>query len=118
MPHSGPRFLKLEALPSSITLRSILTSLFAHNSVPDIPLDPSPSSRALVKWEAVLLQGIVWRLTDGKRYVFDSVSMAVLTRDWSEGHARVYAYWIAGAMAGTIDTKGKCLVLVLDTHLN
>src|ERR1700761_1440335 len=45
----------LEALPSSFTLQSVLTSLFAHISVPHPPLDPSPSSRALVKREAVLL---------------------------------------------------------------
>ncbi|KAF8270409.1 telomere length regulation protein-domain-containing protein [Lactarius quietus] len=95
----------LEALPSSITLQSILISLFSHVSVPDVPLDPSPSSRALVKREATLLQGIVGRLADSKRYVSDNVSTAMLARDWSEGHARVYACWIAGATAGAIDTK-------------
>jgi telomere length regulation protein len=108
----------LEALPSSITLQSILTSLFAHISVPEIPLDPSPSSRALVKREAVLLQGILGRLTDGKQYLFDSVSTAMLSRDWSEGYARVFACWVAGATAGAVDTKGKCLVIVAHRHLN
>jgi telomere length regulation protein len=98
----------LEALPSSFTLQSVLTSLFAHISVPDVPLDPSPPSRALVKTEAILLQGIVGRFTDGKQYLFNSVSTAMLARDWSEGHARVYGCWIAGATAGTVDTKGKC----------
>ena len=102
----------LEALPSSLTLQSVLTSLFAHISVPDTPLDPSPSSRALVKREATLLLGIVGKLTDGKQYLFESVSTAMLARDWTEGHARVYACWIAGARTGAVDTKGKCLVVV------
>jgi telomere length regulation protein len=108
----------LEALPSSITLQSVLTSLFAHISVPDIPLDPLPSSRALVKREATLLRGIVGKLTDGKQYLFDSVSTAMLSRDWSEGHARVFACWIAGATAGAVDTKGKSLVIVVHRHIN
>ncbi|KAH9056651.1 telomere length regulation protein-domain-containing protein [Lactarius vividus] len=95
----------LETLPSSFTLQSILTSLFAHISVPDVPLDPSPPSRALVKSEATLLLGIIGRLTEGKQYVLDSTSTAMLARDWSEGHARVYACWAAGATAGAVDTK-------------
>ncbi|KAH9174221.1 telomere length regulation protein-domain-containing protein [Lactarius sanguifluus] len=95
----------LESLPSSFTLQSILTSLFAHISVPDVPLDPSPPSRALVKREATLLLGILGRLSEGKQYVLDSTSTAMLARDWSEGHARVYACWAAGATAGAIDTN-------------
>ncbi|KAH9001642.1 hypothetical protein EDB92DRAFT_1827974 [Lactarius akahatsu] len=95
----------LESSPSSFTLQSILTSLFAHISVPDAPLDPSPPSRALVKREATLLLGIIGRLSEGKQYVLDSTSTAMLARDWSEGHARVYACWAAGATAGAIDTK-------------
>lgn len=108
----------LEALPSSLTLQSVLTSLFAHIPVPDNPLDPSPSSRALVKRGATLLVGIVGKLTDGKQYLFESVSTAMLARDWTEGHARVYACWIAGATAGAVDKKGKCLVAVAHTRLN
>ncbi|KAI9456255.1 telomere length regulation protein-domain-containing protein [Lactarius psammicola] len=101
----------LESLPSSFTLQSVLTSLFAHISVPEVPLDPSPSSRALVKREANLLLGIIGRLTDGKQYVLDSTSTAVLARDWSEGHARVYACWVAGATAGAVDTKATSAFL-------
>ena len=107
----------LEALPSSFTLQSVLTSLLAHISVPHPPLDPSPSSRVLVKREAILLQGVVGRLTDGKQYMFDSVSTAMLARDWSEGHARVYACWIAGATASAVDAKGKCLVVMVHMRL-
>jgi telomere length regulation protein len=107
----------LEALPSSFTLQSVLTSLFAHISVPHPPLDPSPSSRALVKREATLLLGIIGRLTDSKQYMLNSVSTAMLARDWSEGHARVFACWIAGATAGAVDTKGKCLVVVVYIRL-
>lgn len=107
----------LEALPSSFTLQSVLTSLFAHISVPHPPLDPSPSSRALVKNEATLFLGMIGRLTDSKQYMLNSVSSAMLARDWSEGHARVFACWIAGATADAIDTKGKCLVIVVHIRL-
>ncbi|KAH9038997.1 telomere length regulation protein-domain-containing protein [Lactarius pseudohatsudake] len=62
----------LESLPSSFTLQSILTSLFAHIS-------------------------------------------AMLARDWSEGHARVYACWAAGATAGAVDTKGSRLRFLTPT---
>ncbi len=107
----------LESLPSSFTLQSVLTSLFAHISVPGAPLDPSPSSRALAKREATLLLGIIGRLTEGKQYVLDSVSTAVLARDWSEGHARVYACWVAGATTGAVDTKGKRLIVLVHMRL-
>lgn len=101
----------LESLPSSFTLQNILASLFAHISVLDIPLDTSPSSRALVKREAGLLLGIVGSLREDKSYIQDSTSV-VLSRDWGEGHTRVYACWAAGARAGVGDVQGEHLVTV------
>ncbi len=101
----------LESLPSSFTLQSVLTSLFAHISVPHAPLDSSPSSRTLVKREATLILGIIGRLTVDKQYLVDSTSTAMLARDWSEGHARVYACWVAGATADMFDTKGTCVMV-------
>lgn len=41
----------------------------------------------------------------------------MLARDWSEGHARVFACWIAGATAGAVDTKGMCLVVAVPNLL-
>ena len=102
----------LESLPSSFTLQSILASLFAHISVPDTPLDISPRSRALVKREAGLLLGIVGSLREDKTYIRDGTSAVLLARDWGEGHARVYACWVAGARTGAGDVQGEHLVTV------
>ncbi|KAI9446831.1 hypothetical protein H4582DRAFT_1908693 [Lactarius indigo] len=107
----------IDSLPSSFTLQSVLTSLFAHILVPEAPLDPSPPSRALAKREATLLQGIIGRLTEGKQYVLDSTSTAMLARDWSEGHARVYACWVAGATAGVVDAKAVSALLTLTLNI-
>jgi telomere length regulation protein len=102
----------LESLPSSLTLQNILASLFAHISVPDTPLDVSPPSRGLVKREATLLRGIIGSLGKDKKYLLESASAVVLARDWSEGHARVYACWVAGASTGVVDRQGKYLVVL------
>ncbi len=102
----------LESLPFSFTLQNILASLFAHISVPDIPLDISPSSRGLVKREAGLLLGIVGSLRDDKTYIRDSTSAVILSRDWGEGHARMYACWVAGARSGVGDVQGEHFVIV------
>jgi telomere length regulation protein len=102
----------LESLPSSFTLQNILASLFAHISVPDIPLDVSPSSRGLVKREAGLLLGIVGSLREDKSYLRDNTSAVLLARDWGEGHARVYACWVAGARTGVAEVEGEHLTTV------
>jgi telomere length regulation protein len=80
--------------------------------VPDTPLDISPRSRALVKREAGLLFGIVGSLREDKTYIRDGTSAVLLARDWGEGHARIYACWVAGARAGVGDVQGEHLVTV------
>lgn len=107
----------LESLPSSFTLQSILASLFAHISVPDTPLDISPLSRGLVKREACLLLGMVGGLREDKKQILDNASAVVLTRNWSEGHARVYACWAAGATTSVVDVHGEHLV-TCDLHVS
>jgi telomere length regulation protein len=102
----------LESLPSLLTLQNVLSSLFAHISVPDTPLDVSAPSRGLVKREATLLQGIVGRLGKDTKYILDSTSAVVLARNWSEGHARVYVCWAAGASTGVVNYQGKSLSVV------
>ena len=94
-----------------------MTSLFAHLSVPDTPLDISPLSRGLVKREACLLLGIVGSLGEDKRHILDNASAVILTRNWSEGHARVYACWAAGATTGVVDVHGEHLV-TCELHLS
>jgi len=80
--------------------------------VPDVPLDISPSSRGLVRREADLLLGIVGTLREDRAYVRDNTSAALLARDWGEGHARVYACWVAGAMNGERDVQGEHLFIM------
>jgi telomere length regulation protein len=100
----------LESLPSSLTLQHVLASLFAHISIPDVPLDISAPSRGLVKREAALLRGIIGSLGTEKKYILDNTSAVVLARDWSEHHARVYTCWVAGASTGVADRQGECLL--------
>ncbi|KAI9510400.1 telomere length regulation protein-domain-containing protein [Russula earlei] len=103
----------LESLPSSFALQNILASLFAHITVPDTPLDTSSLSRGLVKREAGLLLGVAGRFGEDKKYLLECASAVVLTRDWSEGHARVYCCWAAGATTGVVDVRGEHLVVVM-----
>jgi telomere length regulation protein len=107
----------LGSLPSLLTLQNILASLFAHISVPDTPLDVSAPSRGLVKREATLLQGIVGSLGKDNKHILDSTSAVVLARNWSEGHARAYVCWVAGASTGVVDHQGMCLGVVTDVYL-
>jgi telomere length regulation protein len=100
----------LESLPSPFTLQKILASLFAHISVPDSPLDISPPSRGLVKREAGLLLGIVGNLREDRKYILDNTSAIILSRNWTEGHTRVYACWVAGAATCIVDVHGEHLV--------
>lgn len=93
------------AFPSTVTLHTVLTSLFAHIATVD-DLDGSPKNRALVKREARLLRELLGPLRkDGD--LFDAFVGTVLGRHWSVGHARIYACWVAGAEKGTVDKEGK-----------
>jgi len=103
----------LESLPSSFTLQNILASLFAHISAPDTSLDTSWLSRGLVKREAGVLLGIVGSLGEDKKYLLESTSAVVLSRDWSEGYARVYTCWVAGATTDAVDVRGEHLVTAM-----
>lgn len=84
--------------------------------MPDTALDTSPFSRGLVKREASLLRRVVGSLGEDRKYILAGTSAVVLARDWSEGHARVYACWVAGATTGVVDVKGKHPVTV-KTHV-
>ena len=57
-----------------------------------------------------MLLGIVGSLREDKRHILDNASAVILTRNWSEGHARVYACWAAGVTTGVVDVHGEHLV--------
>lgn len=95
----------LSSFPSSLTLHSVLTALFA--SLSDIPdrLDVGSSTRAKVRREAMLLRELVGRPTKDTE-ILEAVYSIVLSREWNEGHARIFACWFCGAQKDHADTEG------------
>ncbi|KAI0948359.1 hypothetical protein AcV7_009125 [Taiwanofungus camphoratus] len=95
----------LTSLPSSLVLQSVLVSLFS--SLTDIPLglDGTALSRSLVKREAQLLRHLVGRLSKEEGDLLDAFSAVALGREWSEGHARIFACWAAGAETHKTDEE-------------
>lgn len=96
----------LSSFSSSLTLHSILTALFA--SLSDIPgrLDVEPSTRAKVRREAMLLRELVGRPTKDNPEILDVIHAITLSRDWNEGHARIFACWFCGAQKDRVDAEG------------
>ncbi|KAI0362718.1 hypothetical protein OH77DRAFT_1442575 [Trametes cingulata] len=99
------------SLPSSLTLRSILTSLFSHLAPIPKPLETSPSIRALVAREAVLLRRLLGPLKKDSSELVDCFSAVALGRNWDEGHARILACWVAGAEKESRDREGLRILL-------
>ncbi|KAH9952216.1 telomeric DNA binding protein [Amylocystis lapponica] len=95
----------LYSLPSSLVLQSILISLFS--SMAEIPsaLDSSMQTRSLVKREARLLKDLLGALKEDNQELLDSWSAVALGREWSEGHARIFVCWAAGAETDQTDVK-------------
>ena len=80
----------LASLPSSLALRSVLTSLLSAMKTVDPVFDPSPPTRALVKREAQLLGALLGPLTKDNTELSECFSAVALGRTWSEGHARIF----------------------------
>ncbi|KAJ7172672.1 telomere length regulation protein-domain-containing protein [Mycena filopes] len=85
----------LRGFTSSFTLQSILTSLFGSLSA-ESGIDCAPSQRALVKRESNVLLALVGRIVSDDAELWESISAVILTRGWSEGHARIFVCWISG----------------------
>lgn len=96
----------LSALPSSMALRSILTSLCSSLTPPQDGLDASSTARALVKREALLLKELLGPLSKSNGELSETVAAVSLGRTWSEGHARIFACWAAGAQQGSRTREG------------
>ncbi|KAI0371744.1 telomeric DNA binding protein [Pilatotrama ljubarskyi] len=99
------------SLPSSLTLRSILTSLFSHLTRIPSPLDASLSTRALVTREALLLRRLLGPFRKDRSELVDCFSAVALGRHWDEGHARIFACWVAGAEKDSRDREGLQILL-------
>ncbi|KAF8964663.1 telomere length regulation protein-domain-containing protein [Flammula alnicola] len=103
------------AIPSSLALQSILTSLFATLSTIEPPTDDSPSKRARVRQEAALLDALVGKITPEKQELWEIGTSLMMSRDWHESYARVFVCWLSGgSRSGQVDLKG---IVVLDAFL-
>ncbi|KAJ6547365.1 telomere length regulation protein-domain-containing protein [Mycena capillaripes] len=98
----------LRGFSSSFTLRSILTSLFGSLSA-DSNTEDSPHQRAMVKRESFVLLGLLGPVIADDVELWESISAVILTREWSEGHARIFVCWVSGPR-----TDLQALELLLD----
>ena len=96
------------AIPSSHTLQSILTSIFASLHVIESSTDTAPTSRARVKHEASLLNGLIGLITLDKPELWDIGTSLLTSRDWPESHARIFVCWLSGGSQSTrVSLKGS-----------
>jgi telomere length regulation protein len=100
----------LVSIPSLFTLQTILTSLFGHLSISAAPLECSPRTRGLIKREAELLSGILGHHQERASDLWENAAAVILSREWSQVHARIFACW--AALSGT-DTEGMSLLMHL-----
>ncbi|TCD68925.1 telomere binding protein [Steccherinum ochraceum] len=112
---ASPRYTQvwaelLSELPSSLALNTILTSFVSHlRSIDD--LDTSDRTRAVVHSQALLLRGVFGKPGKDRGELWDAIKAVALGREWSVGHARVFACWISGVEKGRVD------VTALETFL-
>jgi telomere length regulation protein len=85
----------LRGFSSSFTLQSILTSLFGSLSA-DSCTDSSQHQRAMVKRESLVLLGLLGPAVSNDTELWESISAVILTREWNEGHARIFVGWVSG----------------------
>ncbi|KAJ7940835.1 telomere length regulation protein-domain-containing protein [Mycena leptocephala] len=90
----------LRGFSSSFTLQSILTSLFGSFS---------QHQRAMVKRESLVLLGLLGPAVSNDTELWESISAVILTREWNEGHARIFVGWISGPQ-----TNLQALEMLLD----
>lgn len=84
------------SIPSSLTLRSILTSLFASLRPIEPPTDTSAPKRAQVKLEAELLSATLGDLNEDEDQLWENATSLILSRDWEESYARIFLCWLGG----------------------
>ena len=89
------------AIPSGHTLQSILTSVFASLLVIESSTDTALTSRAHVKQEASLLNGLIGLITPDKPELWEIVTSLLSNRDWPESHARIFVCWLSGGSQST-----------------
>jgi telomere length regulation protein len=107
-PYSDYWSAMILAIPSSHTLQSILTSIFASLLVIESSTDTTPTSRARVKQEASLLNGLIGLITPDKPELWEIGTSLLTRRDWPESHARIFVCWLSGGSQSTrVSLKGS-----------
>ncbi|KAF8163004.1 telomeric DNA binding protein [Crassisporium funariophilum] len=106
------------AIPSSLTLQSILTSLFASLSTVEPPTDAEPARRARVRGEAALLKGVVGDVSPDEGELWEVAVSLVLSRSWDESYARIFACWFSGAAGEGSQVNLKVLQAFLESVLD
>jgi telomere length regulation protein len=96
-----------------MTLQTIFVSLLAHLTPTVISLDASPSTRGLMKKEGQILRGVLGPPELDRIALWEVLSSAVLTRDWTEAHARIVVCWVTGADTNAADEEGEHRVRLL-----
>ncbi|KAI0035955.1 telomere length regulation protein-domain-containing protein [Vararia minispora EC-137] len=96
----------------SLTVQSILHSLFAHFENPTLALDTSPRGRGHIKQVAQALRDM---LGDANGF-WDSMTAVIIGRTWDDSHARIFSCWAAGAKGGRVDKQNleKLVNTILD----
>ncbi|KAF9451205.1 hypothetical protein P691DRAFT_663711 [Macrolepiota fuliginosa MF-IS2] len=102
------------SIPSSLTLRSVLASLFASLNSVEPALNASARGRAQVKSEALLLSGALGDLTEDEDQLWETATNLMLGRDWEESYARIFVCWIAGPGGTNSKALRAFLELVVD----
>ena len=107
-PYSDYWSAMILAIPSSHTLQSVLTSVFASLPVIESSTDTAPTSRARVKQEASLLNGLIGLITPDKPELWEIGTSLLTSRDWPESHARIFVCWLSGGSQSTnVSLKGN-----------
>ncbi|TFK26384.1 telomeric DNA binding protein [Coprinopsis marcescibilis] len=106
-----------DKLPSSLSLQSILLSLFASLEGLPSPLDDSFVQRGKVRGEAILLTCILGTPAPSSTELWDTATSQIISRNWNPSYARTFVCWISGASMGGV-LHVKALESFLESVLN
>ena len=86
---------------STVALQSILSSLFSSlfdNMRHPLDLDDASSTRALVKRNAGILEGVVGRMAPSREELWEIATGVIMStgKEWTESHARLFVGWVSG----------------------
>lgn len=85
----------------TVALQSILSSLFSSlfdNMRHSLALDDACATRALVKRNARILEGIVGRMAPSREELWEVATGVIMStsKEWTEPHARLFVCWVSG----------------------